>query len=87
MKGFTFPYGQKTVFVETTRERKTKSLAANILREMKLPDGRVDELLYWLQKAECELKQLPNGCKWYSMRGKNFSECGPIDALIHIHVI
>ena len=87
MKGFTFPYGSKTVFVKTTRERKTKSLAANILREMQLPDGRVDELLYWLQKAECELKQLPNGYKWYSMRGKNFSECGPIDALILIHVI
>lgn len=87
MTGFTFPYGKKTVFVKTARERKTKSLAANILREMKLPDGRADELLYWLQKAECELKELPNGKEWYSLSGKNFGEYGPIESLILIHVI
>lgn len=86
-QGFTFPYGTKTVFVETTRERRNKSLAANILREMKLPDGRADELLYWLQKAECELKQLPNGANWYSLIGKGFSEFGPIEDLIIVHVI
>lgn len=87
MKGFTFPYGQKTVFVNTTRERKTKSLAINILKEMNLPTSRVDELLYWLQKGECELSKLSDGDCWYSIIGKGFGESGPIDKLIIVNVI
>ena len=87
MKGFSFPYGQKTVFVETTRERKTKSLAKNILIKMQLPDGRADELLYWLSKSECEYKKLYNGENWYLLKGNGFNECGPVNALIHIHII
>ena len=87
MKGFTFPYKSKTVFVQTTRERKTRSLAKNILRQMLLPDGRADELLYWIQKAECELKTLEDGADWYSIKGKDFSEFGPIEDLQIIHVI
>ena len=86
MKGFTFPYKGKTVFVETERERKTQSLAKNILREMLLPDGRAKELLYWLDKAECEIRQLDNG-SWYSLKGKNFTEFGPLNDLEIIHVI
>ena len=87
MTGFTFPYGKKTVFVKTKRERKTKSLAKNILREMQLPDGRADELLYWLKKGECELNKLPNGDDWYSIKGKGFNEFGPRKELIIINVI
>lgn len=87
MRGFTFPFEGKTVFVETERERKTRSLAKNILRQMLLPDGRADELLYWIQKAECELKTLENGTDWYSIKGKDFSEFGPIEDLKIIHVI
>lgn len=87
MKGFTFPYGHKTVFVKTTRERKVKSLARNILREMQLPDGRASELLHWLQKAECSISKLPNGNEFYSISGKDFTECGPKSELIIIHVI
>ena len=86
MKGFTFPYKGKTVFVETERERKTRSLARNILRQMLLPDGRAKELLYWLDKAECEIRQLDNG-SWYSLKGKNFTEFGPLDDLEIIHVV
>lgn len=87
MNGFTFPFDGKTVFVQTERERKTRSLAKNILRQMLLPDGRADELLYWIQKAECELKTLENGADWYSIKGKDFSEFGPIEDLQIIHVI
>lgn len=87
MKGFSFFYGQKTVFVETIREYKTKSLATNILKEMKIPEDKVDALLYRLQKTDCEFRQTSNGFKYYSMSGKSFSECGPMEALIHIHVI
>lgn len=86
MKGFTFPYKGKTVFVETERERKTQSLAKNILREMLLPDGRAKELLYWLDKAECEIRQLDNG-SWYSLKGKNFTEFGPLKDLEIIHIV
>lgn len=89
MTGFTFPYGQKTVFVETTRERKTRSLARNILNQMLLPDcpSAIDNVLYYLQKGECELKQLNNGTRYYCINGKKFGESGPIESLILIHVI
>lgn len=86
-QGFTFPYGTKTVFVETTRERRNKSLARSILKQMLLPDGRATELLSWLQKATCEIRKLPSGADWYSITGKGFSEFGPISELIIIHVI
>lgn len=88
MKGFTFPYKGKTVFVETERERKTRSLARNILNTMLLPDApsAIDGVLYWLTKAECEIRQLDNG-SWYSLKGKNFTEFGPLEDLEIIHVI
>lgn len=86
MKGFTFPYGQKTVFIKTKRERKTKSLAKNILREMKLPINKADELLYWLQKCDCEINQLSNG-SYYSITGNKFGEAGPIEKLIILNII
>lgn len=55
-KGFTFPYKNIDVFVETNKNRKTNRLASEILRKMLLPDSpdRRRELLYWLQKAELE---------------------------------
>ena len=89
LQGFTFPYGQKTVFVKTTRERKTRSLARNILNQMLIPDcpSAIDLVMYHLQKAECELKELPNGTLFYSMSGKGFGEAGPREDLILIHVI
>ena len=89
MKGFTFPYKGKTVFVETERERKTRSLARNILKAMLLPDApsAIDGVLYWLNKAECEIRQLDNGADWYSLKGKDFAEFGPLDDLEIIHII
>ena len=86
MEGFTFPYGQKTVFVETPRKYRTEGLAVSILREMKLPVSKVYEVLYRLERADCEVKQLSNGTDWYSMSGKKFTESGPLNGLIHIRV-
>ena len=84
MKGFTFPYKQKTVFVETEQKTKTKNLAIKILNKMQLPDGRADELLYWLTKAEIEYDTLSNGMPWYRVKGKGFHEFGPAEELIYI---
>lgn len=81
MKGFTFPYGDKDVFVITDRERKTKYLASLILRKMGLPDGRVDELMYWLQKAS-----LKRGDGFVTVKGKNFCLCTPTEQIIIIEV-
>jgi len=91
MKGFTFPYKGKTVFVKTERDRKTRSLARNILKEMSprkyANEEGIEVVLKWLDKAECEVKQLDNGTDWYSLKGKNFTEFGPLNELEIIHII
>lgn len=84
MQGFTFPYKHKSVFVETTQKSKTKNLARKILNKMQLPDGRAEELLYWMTNAELSYNELSNGIKWYSLNGKGFSEFGPVEELIYI---
>ena len=81
LKGFTFPYSGKTVFVSTGRSNKTKKLARDILCKMELPDGRADELLYWLNKATLMFKRI-NKEKWYSIKGRCFMEIGPESDLI-----
>ena len=76
MTGFTFPYGRKDVFVETTCKNKTKKLAQKILAKMDLPDNpaTVSDLLYYLTKATCEIRSLNNGRKYYEIAGDGF--CG-----------
>ena len=76
IKGFTFPLGNKDVFVETTYKNKTQALAKKILKTLNLPDnpGTVKELLYWLTPATCELRKLTNGREYYEIAGANF--CG-----------
>lgn len=76
MTGYTFPLGNKDVFVVTEAKRKTRTLARQILRKMMLPDGRADELLYWLQKAECDIKTLSNGKQYYEIHGDGFGGKG-----------
>lgn len=86
MKGFTFPYGRKDVFVVTDRKNKTKALASEILRKMQLPDNpdTQAEILYYLRKADCEKKTLGNGTEWISIKGDNFSAFMPLDDAIII---
>lgn len=76
MTGFTFKLGDKDVFVVTNRKNKTRNLARSILQKPQLTDGRADELLYWLQKAECEIHALPNGRQYYEIHGNNFGGKG-----------
>lgn len=84
MTGFTFMWGRKDVFVQTERKNKTGKLAGEILtklaREYDLgigdhPDVR-KELLYYMQKAECEIKTLSNGKQMYDIHGENFGGRG-----------
>lgn len=78
MKGFTFMLKGKDVFVETSYVNKTENLASKILTKMLLPDNpdTRKELLYWLQKAECEIKTLSNGKQMYDIHGDNFGGKG-----------
>ena len=78
MKGFTFVLGNKDVFVETEKKNKTEKLASEILRKLLLPDNpdTRKELLYWLQKAECEVRTLSNGKQYYEIHGDHFGGRG-----------
>lgn len=78
MKGFTFMLGRKDVFVVTERKNKTAQLASEILRKLELPDNpsTQKEVLYWLQKAECEIKTLGNGRQYYEIHGDGFAGKG-----------
>ncbi|MEE0617886.1 MAG: hypothetical protein UCP83_11410 [Intestinibacter bartlettii] len=78
MNGFTFPLGSKDVFVKTSLKNKTEGLARKILLKMGLPENpnTRKEILYWLQKATCEIKTLSNGRKYYEIAGENFGGRG-----------
>ena len=78
MTGFTFVYGKKDIFVETAYKRKTEKLAKLILHKLNLPDnpGTVKNLLYYLQKAECEIHTLNNGRQYYEIHGEGFGGKG-----------
>lgn len=83
MKGFTFPLGKKDVFVETTRKNKTDGLASEIIRKLNnigkdIPDNPNTrrEILYYLQKAECDIRSLANGRQYYEIHGENFGGKG-----------
>lgn len=78
MTGFTFPYRGKDVFVNTERKNKSQRLASLILRKMLLPDNPDTraELLYCLQKAECDINTLTDGRRYYEIHGENFGGKG-----------
>ena len=78
MKGFTFPYKRKDVFVETKLKNKTQNLASEILKKLGEPDNpdTRSELLWYLRKAECEIKTLSNGRQYYEIHGNGFGGKG-----------
>ena len=78
MNGFTFPMGQKDIFVKTDYKNKTEQLARKILRKMLLPENpdTVKEILYYLQKAKCDIVTFGNGRQMYEIYGENFGGKG-----------
>jgi len=68
-KGFTFPVGKRDVFIITERKNKTENLARKILRRLMMPENpdTIRELLYYMQPAELEIKQVKS-----SMLGEEF---------------
>ncbi len=88
MKGFTMPLGRRDVFIETSRKNKTEGLASEIIRKLNeiienivgidLIDDPTTrkEVLYYLQKAECEIRTLSNGKQYYEIHGENFGGKG-----------
>lgn len=78
--GFELPIGKIEVFIVTDAKRKTENLARNILRKMMLPENpdTVKEVLYWLRKAEIDLRCIPNGKFYYVIKGDKFTQlCEP----------
>ena len=82
--GFTFPFGDKDVFVITDRERKTKYLCQLILRKLGKADrpGSIDELMYWLKPATHEINELG----YHIVKGKGFTYCDPENKTLVIEV-
>lgn len=78
MHGFTFQLGQKDVFIKTSLKNKTQGLARKILYKLGIPENpdTRKELLYYLQKATCELKTLSNSAQYYEIAGENFGGRG-----------
>ena len=84
MKGFTLTAKGKDYFFATDLKNKTKSLAKKIIcslngtGEFDIPDNAsgIDEILWNLQKAECEIRTLSNGKQYYDIHGDDFGGRG-----------
>ena len=84
MKGFTLTARGKDYFFVTDYKNKTKSLAKKIIRylngtgEFDIPDNAsgIDEILWNLQRAECEIRTLSNGNQYYEIHGDGFGGRG-----------
>lgn len=84
MKGFTLTAKGKDYFFITDYKNKTKSLAKKIIHslngtgEFDIPDNAsgIDEILWNLRKAECEIHTLPNGKQYYDIHGDGFGGRG-----------
>lgn len=74
--GFTFPYENKDVFVETEHKNVTRKLCMDICRKMQIPDGRWQEVKYFLRPATLEVRTLSNGRQMYEIAGDNFGGRG-----------
>lgn len=84
MKGFTLTAKGKDYFFATDLKNKTKSLAKKIIRslngtgEFDIPDNAagIDEILWNLQRVECEIHTLSNGNQYYEIHGDGFGGRG-----------
>lgn len=70
------------MFIETSLKNKTDSLAGKIVKGLinagyDIPDNHSTRhsILWNLQKAECEIKALPNGKQMLRIYGDRFSIC------------
>ena len=84
MKGFTLTARGKDYFFVTDYKNKTKSLAKKVISslngtgEFDIPDNAagIDEILWNLQKAECEIRTLSTGNQYYEIHGDGFGGRG-----------
>ena len=84
MKGFTLFLKRKDYFFVTDYKNKTKKLAKKVIYSLNgtgdfdIPDNAagIDEILYNLQKAECEIRTLSNGKQMYDIHGDGFGGRG-----------
>lgn len=83
MKGFTMYLKGKDFFFVTNRQNKTTALAKEIIRSLvnighDIPDDPdvVKEVLWYVQKANCEIRTLGNGKQTYEISGDGFGGKG-----------
>lgn len=84
MKGFTLFLKRKDYFFVTDYKNKTKTLAKKVIYSLNgtgdfdIPDNAsgIDYILWNLQKAECEIRTLPNGKQMYDIHGDGFGGRG-----------
>ena len=83
MKGFTMYLKGKDFFFVTNRQNKTTTLAKEIIRSLvnigyDIPDHPdvIKEVLYYIQKANCEIRTLSNGKQYYEISGDGFAGKG-----------
>lgn len=79
MNGFHFFLNSKDYFVETSRIKKTKTLARKILPLIGAKDteGNAEYLLYLMRKATCEIRKSAYSDRYYyEISGEGFGGCG-----------
>ena len=84
MKGFTLYIKGKDYFFVSNKVNKTSTLAKKIIRalnstgDFNIPDNAsgIDEILWKLNRAVCEIHTLSNGRQMYEISGENFGGHG-----------
>ncbi len=86
--GYSFPLGNKEVFVETSAKRRTASLASKILCKLQLPDNPATraDLLYYLKKMTLEQGTLSYGTVYYKYSGERYAGTCFEDDIIIINI-
>ena len=84
MKGFTLYAKGKDYFFVSNYKNKTRELAKKIIRKMNgtgdfdIPDNAagIDDILWNLRKAECEICTTASGKQYYEIHGEGFGGAG-----------
>ncbi len=92
MKGFTFFFKGKDVFFATERQRKTESLARDIVKGLinagyDVPDDPevLHDILHYIRKAECRTKEV-KGNRYYSITTTTSTVFSPEDGVVIIRL-
>lgn len=71
-------YAKGSIFLITEAKRKTKPFLRKVCQALGLPDAPsvIDEISYWIQPGNLEVKALSNGREYFNIYGSNWSGYG-----------